>query len=41
MSLLQHTRTLSNNPQLAAALNYNAVVDYVGLTWFLKPTIAL
>ena len=41
MSLLQLAGTLNNNPQLAAALNYDAVVDYIGLIWCLKSTIAL
>ena len=31
MSLLQLARTLNNNPQLAAVLNYDAIVDYIGL----------
>ena len=41
MSLLQLARTLNNNPQLAAALNYDAIVDYIGLIWCLKLAIAL
>ena len=41
MSLLQLARTLNNNPQLAAVLNYDAIVDYIGLIRCLKPAIAL
>ena len=41
MSLLQLTSALNNNPQLATALNYDAVVNYIGLIRCLKPSIAL
>jgi len=39
MSLLQLASALSNNPQLATALNYDAVVNYIGLIRCLKPSI--
>jgi CxC5 like cysteine cluster associated with KDZ transposases len=41
MSLLQLASALNNNPQLATALNYDAVVNYIGLIRCLKPSIAL
>ena len=41
MNSLHLANILSNNQELSAALNYDAVVDYINLVRCLKPSIAL
>ena len=41
MNSLHLANILSNNQELSAALNYDAIVDYINLVRCLKPSIAL
>jgi|SRR5882762_4573129 hypothetical protein len=41
MSFLQLASILSNKQELSGALNYDAIVDYIGFVQCLKPLIAL
>ena len=41
MSFLQLASILSDKQELSGALNYDAIVDYIGFVQCLKPSIAL